>query len=145
MFLKLASCCGSPPVGPLPTDITPWLSIAICCGVLLLGEAVILLWCLWRANIPHAWRRWQVGVPATLGALALGVAALEWHTMRALSDVQPDAWHLAFQQRELGDWFDQMSAAFFSTQIYTELIMLATLVVLVAAALRQLTTDANLT
>jgi hypothetical protein len=74
-------------------------------------------------------------LPAALSALALGVAALEWQAMHVLSDVQPDAWHLAYQQREPGDWFDQMSVAFFSSQICAELIMLATFVALVFGAL----------
>jgi hypothetical protein len=86
----------------------------------------------------------RVFLPAALGALAIGVAALEWQTMRALSDAQPDVWHLAFQQREPGDWFDQMSATFFSCQIGAELLVFATLVTLVVGALRQPTLDANL-
>lgn len=113
----------------------PWIGVTIGCGILLLGEAAVFLWPQWRVGEPQSWRRGRVLLPAALSALALGVAALEWQAMHVLSDVQPDAWHLAYQQRDPGDWFDQMSVAFLSSQMCTELIMLATVVALVFGAL----------
>ncbi len=135
IFLVLASCCGGPSVGPLPTNITPWMTVAICCGLLLLSEAGVLLWQLRHAGTPKPWRRLRVLFPAALGVVALGIAALEWQTLRALSATQPDAWHLAFQQPVPGDWFDQMNAAFGFAFVSTGLTMLVTFVALAVGVL----------
>lgn len=135
MSLVLASCCGGPSVGPLPTNITPWMNLTICCGLLLLSEAGLLLWQLRHVGTPKPWRHLRVHLPTTLGVVALGVAALEWQTLRALSATQPDAWHLAFQQPVPGDWFDQMNAAFGFALVSTGLTMLVTIVALAVGVL----------
>jgi hypothetical protein len=73
----------------------------------------------------------------------LGVAALEWQTMRGLRALQPDAWHLAYQQRVAGDWFDQRNAGFFSSEYGTVRAKFVTLVALVVGALRATAQDAG--
>lgn len=132
MRFVIASCCGMP-APTLPDDIRPWMSITVVCGILLLGEAGIWLWRL-RDSAQKSWLRFRVVIPGILGALALAATALDWSSVSALNAAKPDAWHLAFQQRVPGDWFDQLDTTLHTAGYLGMLAILLTIVSLAVGA-----------
>src|SRR5262249_12729528 len=94
LHMPLASCC-DPIQGHTPADVRTWTIVALCCGLLLIGEALVVAILLWRNALPP-WRRRAILLLALAGALALALAQQAWSSTTMLAASEPRAWAYAY-------------------------------------------------
>ena len=131
--MALASCCGPIQIHT-PDDVRTWAIVALCCGLLLLGEVLVVAILLRRGALP-LWRRKAVLLLALAAVLALALAQKAWSAATALAAGEPSTQASAYSSDSTAQaWFARLDVTLHTYSMLGGLTIAATALILGACA-----------